>query len=318
MTGIFHFKRILPERSSIRNSLNTPLIRERLADLYDLLSPCRLCPRECNARRTEGETGFCKLTDHLHIFCTNLHYGEEPPLSSTAGSGTVFFSGCNLRCVYCQNFSFSQKDNGEYLTSDELADRMLILQSRGAININWVTATPHIPMAVEALATARENGLTIPLVHNCSGYESLDVIRLLDGIVDVYLPDAKYAHGKTAQRYSGAWDYPEINQAVLKEMYRQVGPLTCDEHGQAVRGMLIRHLVLPDGVTESRTVLKFIAEELGRDVPVSLMRQYFPAHRAHEYPDIARGITWEEYHSVLEYFDMLGFESAFIQYWEEA
>jgi putative pyruvate formate lyase activating enzyme len=253
----------------------------------------------------------------MQVFCTNLHYGEEPPLSGTTGSGTVFFSGCNLRCVYCQNFSFSQSDNGEFLAPDELADRMLILQSRGAININWVTATPHIPMAIEALATARENGLTIPLVYNCSGYESLEVIRLLDGIVDIYLPDAKYADGKTAQQYSGARDYPEINRAILKEMYRQAGPLTCDDQDYAVRGMLVRHLVLPDGVEESCSILKFIAEELGRDVTVSLMRQYFPAHRAHEYPDIARGITWEEYHRVLEFFDTLEFESAFIQYWEE-
>jgi putative pyruvate formate lyase activating enzyme len=160
---------------------------------------------------------------------------------------------------------------------------MLILQSRGAININWVTATPHIPMAVDALATARDNGLTIPLVYNCSGYESLEVIQLLDGIVDVYLPDAKYADGTTAQQYSSARDYPEINRTALREMYSQVGPLTCDSQGHAVRGMLIRHLVLPNGVDESCAILTFIAEELGRDVPVSLMRQYFPAHRANEY-----------------------------------
>ena len=299
------------------NTGNAHLIRERLAALHALQSPCRLCPRECAVNRKDGEAGFCKLTDRLQVFCTNLHYGEEPPLSGTTGSGTVFFSGCNLRCVFCQNFSFSQSENGEYLTPAELAERMLILQTRGAININWVTPTPHIPQAVEALAMAREKGLTIPLVYNCSGYETIEVLRLLEGIVDVYLPDAKYAQPEAAHRYSGARDYPEVNRAALLEMQRQTGPLCCDEHGHAIRGMLIRHLVMPDCVDGSRAVLKFIAEELSRDIPVSLMRQYFPAHRAHEYPDISRGITWEEYHSVLEYFDTLEFESAFIQHWEE-
>ena len=293
------------------------MIRERAGQLYQRLNPCRLCPRVCKVDRPAGKTGYCKLDARLKIFSTNLHYGEEPPISGISGSGTVFFSGCNLQCVYCQNFAFSHGDNGEIISPSELADRMLILQKRGAININWVTPTPQVAPAVEALAIARERGLTIPLVYNSSGYELLEILQLLEGIVDVYLPDAKYADSNQAGKYSDAPDYPAINRAALQEMFRQVGPLETNADDQAIRGLLIRHLVLPDDIAGSKETLRFIAEQISTDIPVSVMRQYFPAHHAHEWPEMSRGITWEEYHDVLHYFDTLGFTSAYIQQWDD-
>ena len=280
------------------------------------LSPCTLCPRNCKTDRDAGIKGFCGLSNELKIFCTNLHFGEEPPISGTKGSGTVFFSGCNLKCIYCQNFAFSQRDSGEIFSTQKLAEEMLELQNRGAHNINWVTPTPQLPFAVEALKIARENGLTIPLVYNCGGYESVEILKLLDGIVDIYLPDAKYFHNETAEEFSFAKNYQEINRAALKEMYRQVGALKTDEDGIATRGMIIRHLVLPNNVSGTREILSFIANELGTDVTISLMHQYFPTHLAVDHPTIGRKITWEEYHAALEWFDEFGFDSAFVQEWE--
>ncbi len=290
---------------------------DRIAALRALQSPCRLCPRNCNARRAAGARGVCGLPDELRVFCCNLHQGEEPPITGTRGSGTVFFSGCNLRCVFCQNYAFSQSLQGEVITPAELAARMLQLQTRGAHNINWVTPTPQLPQAVEALAIARAQGLTIPLVYNCSGYESLDVLRLLDGIVDIYLPDAKYAECGPARLYSSAPDYPAVNRAALKEMLRQVGQLQLDAQQIATRGLLIRHLILPDNLAGTPAVLRFIADELGRDTAVSVMRQYFPAHHARNVPALARTITWEEYEAALECFDALGLNTAYIQEWPE-
>ncbi len=292
-------------------------LKTAAAALRALQSPCRLCPRNCDSLRAAGKHGVCGLTDELRVFCCTLHQGEEPPISGTRGSGTVFFTGCNLRCVFCQNYAFSQSMQGEVITPAELAARMLQLQTRGAHNINWVTPTPQLPQAVEALAIARAQGLTIPLVYNCSGYESLAVLRLLDGIVDIYLPDAKYADAAPARLYSSAPDYPEINQSALKEMLRQVGQLQLDAHQIATRGLLIRHLILPDNLAGTSAVLRFIADELGRDTAVSLMRQYFPAHRARNFPALARGITWEEYEAALECFDALGLNTAYIQEWPD-
>lgn len=292
-------------------------LHERAARLHELLSPCRLCPRACGVLRADSARGFCQLGPGLRVFCTNLHHGEEPPLSGTIGSGTVFFTGCHLRCVFCQNFAFSQLGNGEDLTPAQLAARMLELQRRGAHNINWVTATAQIAPAVEALALAREQGLSIPLVYNCSGYESVEVLQVLDGVVDVYLPDAKYAAREPAARFSGAPDYPDINRLAIREMWRQVGPLQLDEHGIAQRGLLVRHLVLPHNLAGTREVLQMLYEECGTDVAISLMHQYFPAHRAPQYAEIARRITWEEYEAALDVFDEFGFTTAYIQEWEE-
>jgi len=293
------------------------LIRARLPRLEALLSPCRLCPRVCGVERAKGARGFCGLADSLLVYCANVHHGEEPPLSGSRGSGTVFFSGCNLRCLFCQNYAFSQLMNGEAMTPAGLAGQMLALERRGAHNINWVTPTPQVVRAVEALAIAREGGLTIPLVFNCSGYESVEVLHLLDGIVDIYLPDAKYADSASAQSCSSAPDYPGANQAALREMHRQVGNLELDKDGIAVRGMLVRHLVLPGNLAGTREVLAFLASSFGKDVAISLMRQYFPAHRAQDHPGLGRRITWEEYEQALHAFDNLGLTTAFIQEWDE-
>lgn len=297
--------------------LAAPELHARARRLHALLSPCRLCPRACGARRCGGEQGFCQLGAGLRVFCTNLHHGEEPPLSGSRGSGTVFFSGCNLRCVFCQNFSFSQFGNGAELTPDALAARMLDLQRRGAHNINWVTPSAQIAAAVEALAIARVGGLSLPLVYNCSGYESVEVLRLLDGVVDIYLPDAKYAAGEPAARFSSAPDYPVINRAAIREMWRQAGPLQLDAHGIAQRGLLVRHLVLPHNLAGTRGVLHMLYDECGTDVTISLMHQYFPAHHAQHIPEIARRITWEEYEAALQAFDDFSFTTAYIQDWQE-
>ena len=288
----------------------------RAIALEALSSPCRLCPRACNARRREGENGICRLDSGLRVFCANLHFGEEPPISLVRGSGTVFFSGCSLRCIFCQNYAFSHLMNGEMLTPRELAGKMCRLQQRGAHNINWVTATPQLPAAVEALAIARERGLRIPLVFNSSGYESLDVLRLLEGVVDLYLPDAKYATPEPAQRYSSAPDYPEVNRRALVEMYRQVGGVRLNADGSARRGLIIRHLVLPGNASGTAEVLRFIAQELGADVGVSLMHQYFPAYQAHADPVLGRPITWEEWEAALECLDAWEFETLYVQEWD--
>jgi putative pyruvate formate lyase activating enzyme len=268
-------------------------------------------------QRDAGERGLCGLGAGLRVYCCNLHHGEEPPLSGTRGSGTVFFSGCNLRCVFCQNYGFSHLLNGVEMTPHTLAHHMLQLQQRGAHNINWVTPTPQLPEAVAALAIARAQGLDCPLVFNCSGYEALEALRLLDGVVDIYLPDAKYADATAARIYSDAADYPAVNRTALREMLRQVGQLQLDVQGVAVRGLLIRHLVLPENLGGTAAILRFIAAELGRDTAVSLMRQYFPAHRARDFTAINRGITWDEYEAALRCFDELGLTTAFIQEWHD-
>ena len=248
-------------------------VLERLKDaiekIDELSSPCLLCPRECKAKRKEGETGVCGLDDKLKVFCCNLHFGEEPPLSGTGlkegvpgkGSGTVFFSGCNLRCVYCQNFAFSHNGNGSFMTVEELAEEMLKLQKRGAKNINFVTPTPQILPALKALYLAREKGMDLPLLYNCGGYESLEVLKALDGVVDIYLPDAKYQDNALAKKYSYAEDYPEKNLLALKEMWRQTKNFSFDEEGYMTKGMIVRHLVLPNAVENSLAVMDRLFSE---------------------------------------------------------
>lgn len=293
--------------------LSVAEIHARADALIEYLSPCRLCPHQCGVERTRGETGICGLNDELIVFCTNLHWGEEPPITGTRGSGTVFFSGCNLRCVFCQNFAFSHRKNGIAMSPEVLADKMCALQAQGAHNVNWVTATPQLPGAVRALAIARENGLTLPLVYNCGGYESCEILSLLEGIVDIYLPDAKYASEQNADCFSSAANYPTVNRAALAEMYRQVGALTCNQEGIATHGMLVRHLVLPDDHAGTRDVLAYLCALGGKDMPMSVMRQYFPTHRAQEFPAIARRITDEEYEEALTLIGEWDMTAVFIQ-----
>ena len=301
-------------------------LRKAISKLETLLSPCKLCPRHCRAKRSEGERGVCELDGRLKVFCCNLHFGEEPPLSGTGlkdgvaakGSGTVFFSGCNLRCVYCQNFAFSHKGNGRFMTVEELAEEMLKLQQRGAKNINFVTPTPQILPALKALLIARENGLTLPLLYNCGGYESIEVLKALDGVVDIYLPDAKYQDNALAKKYSYAEDYPEKNLLALKEMWRQTKNFSFDEEGYMTKGMIVRHLVLPNAVENSLAVMDRLfsefADESGK-VPFgfSLMCQYFPTFNSKNYPELKDRLSFDEYLKTLEKLDTMDFELEFVQ-----
>jgi len=278
-----------------------------------MLADCRLCPRECGVNRLEGETGTCGAGAAARVSSHNSHHGEEPPISGSRGSGTIFLTHCNLKCSFCQNYPISHLGNGSDVSPGELAAMMLSLQTRGCHNINFVTPTHYMPQIIEALEIAARGGLRVPLVYNCGGYESLDAVRLLEGIVDIYMPDIKYADEEPAMKLSRAPRYFEHATAAVTEMYRQVGTLQMDDDGIATRGLLIRHLVLPAGLAGSRKVLEFIARKLSKDVFVSVMEQYFPAHLACGIPGMDRGITAGEYAGVVDIVDELGLENGWIQ-----
>ena len=301
-------------------------LKEAIARIEELSSPCLLCPRECKAKRKEGEVGVCGLSDKLKVFCCNLHFGEEPPLSGTGlregvkakGSGTIFFSGCNLRCVFCQNFAFSHNGNGKFMTVEDLSEEMLKLQKRGAKNINFVTPTPQILPALKALYLAREKGMDLPLLYNCGGYESLEVLKALEGVVDIYLPDAKYQDNSLAKKYSYAEDYPEKNILALKEMWRQTKEFSYDEDGYMTKGMIVRHLVLPNAVENSLAVMDKLEKEFADDegkIPFgfSLMCQYFPTFQSAKYPELKDRLSFDEYLKTLEKLDTMDFELEFVQ-----
>jgi putative pyruvate formate lyase activating enzyme len=291
------------------------LIRSRLKAAYRLLSPCRVCPRACGVDRLVGETGFCGMGFHPVVASDNLHFGEEPPISGTRGSGTVFFGGCSLGCSFCQNYPISHLRNGNRVTLPGLAGMMLKLQERGAHNINFVTPTHFSPQILGALAIAYANGLTIPLVWNSSGYETVELLELLDGVVDIYMPDMKFADPESAGRLTGARDYPEVNRLAILEMHRQVGLLELDEDGIAKKGLIIRHLVLPANLAGTDEVLRFIAEKISRRTSISLMSQYFPAHQALNQPPLDRPVTVEEYAQARESLERHGLTEGWVQEW---
>jgi putative pyruvate formate lyase activating enzyme len=281
---------------------------------YKLLESCRVCPRECGVNRLKNDKlGFCRSGLNPVISSVSPHHGEEPPLSGTKGSGTIFFTNCNLRCVYCQNYPISQMGNGEERTPGELACQMLWLQEQGCHNLNLVTPTHFVPQILKALSIAMQRGFNLPIVYNTSGYESMETLRLLDGIVNIYLPDMRYSDNAAAMKYSIAPDYPEINRAAIKEMYRQVGNLVLDEQGVAKQGLIIRHLVLPGNIAGTEGVMKFLAEEISKDVSISLMSQYFPAYRAKEFQEINRRITTEEYEKAYKIMLKHGLENGWVQ-----
>lgn len=270
-------------------------LKQRIQLLTEFLKECRLCPRECRVNRLNGEIGYCKAPSEIMVSSAFPHFGEEPPLVGYHGSGTIFLTHCNLRCVFCQNYDISHLGRGEQITSSEIAKAMVKLQEMGCHNINFVTPTHYAPQIVASLPEAIEMGLSLPIVYNCSGYESIEVIRLLDGVIDIYMPDAKYMDEKFSKQFSNAPDYPEVIKKVLKEMYRQVGDLKTNSKRIAERGLLIRHLVMPGGVASSEAVLKFIAEEISPHSYVNIMDQYRPEYRAYEYSEISRRITHKEY-----------------------
>jgi len=270
-------------------------LNHRIQLLEEFLKECRLCPRECRVNRLNGEVGYCKAPSELMVSSAFPHFGEEPPLVGYHGSGTIFLTHCNLRCVFCQNYDISHLGRGEPITPSEMAKAMFKLQEMGCHNINFVTPTHYAPQIIASLPEAIEMGLSLPIVYNCSGYESIEVIRLLDGVIDIYMPDAKYMDEKFSNQFSNAQDYPEVLRKVLKEMHRQVGDLKTNSKGIAERGLLIRHLVMPGGVASSETVLKFIGEEISPHSYVNIMDQYRPEYKAYEYSEISRRITHKEY-----------------------
>jgi putative pyruvate formate lyase activating enzyme len=286
----------------------------RIEAAWSMLGRCKLCPHRCGANRLNGERGICRMGALPKVSSWNLHPWEEPPISGTRGSGTIFFSGCTGRCLFCQNYPISQLGHGKEVTHERLAGMMLELQRRGAHNINFVTPTHFVPHILSALPYAIRGGLCLPLVYNTSGYERVEVLRLLERIIDLWLPDAKYADPATARRLSGFQNYVKYNRAALCEIYRQVGDeLVLDREGNAQRGMIIRHMVLPGGLAGTSQILHWIAQELSPRIHISLMDQYFPAYRAVGDPLLGRKITVDEYLAALDSYEAAGLERGWCQ-----
>ena len=267
----------------------------KIKALEDILKNCNLCPRNCNVDRISGEKGFCRTGDKPFVSSWNPHFGEEKPLVGQCGSGTIFFARCNLGCLFCQNWTISHLGEGRIISFETLAQIMLTLQNYGCHNINLVTPTHQVPMILRSLQIAIECGLHLPLVYNCGGYESIDTLRILDGIVDIYMPDFKYSFPDVALKYSKAKDYPPVAKAAIKEMHRQVGDLVTDKKGVALRGLLVRHLVLPEGLAGTEEIVRFLVEEISPNTYTNIMAQYYPCYQAGEFPPLDRRITNDEY-----------------------
>jgi putative pyruvate formate lyase activating enzyme len=271
-----------------------------IEQLRDLMDPCTICPRECKVHRRDGQTGFCGIGDMPIVSSVGPHFGEESVLVGSGGSGTIFFAGCNLGCVFCQNFDISHHRHGNPVTIEQLARSMLELQYYGCCNINFVTPTHVAPAIVAALDLAREEGLTLPTVYNTGGYDSVETLKLLEGFVDIYMPDMKYADTKVAEDLSAAPDYPQINREAVKEMHRQVGDLKTDK-GVATRGLLVRHLVLPENLAGSFETIDFLADQISSKTTINIMDQYRPCYKASSHLKINRRPTPEEIQSVRRY-----------------
>lgn len=284
-----------------------------IRDLLDIYTSCTLCPRACRVDRTKGELGYCRLPAGIMMDCALAHHGEEPPLSGTGGAGTLFLSSCNLGCVYCQNYQISHSACGRDISVSQLAGVMLDLQKQGCHNIEPVTPTPQTPSIMEALDMARGHGLTVPFVYNCGGYENPDVIRMLDGMVDIYLPDFKYGLDEDARLFSDAPEYPRFALASIREMARQVGDGLIVENGIAARGMIIRHLVLPGRLENSKEALRRLRNEISANVCISLMSQYSPTPNVQAHPQLGRRIHRAEYDEILNFALKLDFENLFVQ-----
>ncbi|MDY7079300.1 MAG: radical SAM protein [Chloroflexota bacterium] len=283
--------------------------------LTDQLTRCECCPRKCGLNRSAGQFGFCRISSSVQISHADLHFGEEPPISGTKGSGTIFFSGCNLRCVFCQNYQISQEfhtGRTRTLTTDELASEILRLQDKGVHNINFVSPSHVIFQMADAILAAQRQGLVVPVVYNTNGYDSVDALRQIRGLVDIYLPDIKYMTNEPGKRFSMVDDYADVIPGVLGEMLAQVGHLEMDQDGIAVRGLLVRHLVLPNHLDNSQRCLRFLAD-LSPDIFVSIMSQYSPQYKARDYPGINRPLTKHEYDEITDYALDLGLENVFVQ-----
>ena len=278
-----------------------------------MLDNCTLCPHKCGINRLEGNKGRCKCDNKLKIALASLHMFEEPCISGTNGSGTVFFSNCNLNCIYCQNYEISNLGKGKEITVEHLAEIFLNQQEKGAHNINLVTPTMYVYQIIEAIEIAKLNGLNIPIVYNSNGYENLDTIKLLNGYIDVYLPDLKYYSNELSKKYSKVDNYFETATNAIKEMYKQVGKAQFDENGLIKKGVIIRHLVLPNHIQNTKNILKWIKSNMPNDIYVSIMAQYFPTYKAKEDDLINRKLNKKEYKEVLTYLYSLDLENGYIQ-----
>ncbi|MGO9952666.1 MAG: radical SAM protein [Dissulfurispiraceae bacterium] len=274
-------------------------MNESIGKAISMLKNCRLCPRQCEIDRLQDERGNCRTGRAAMVSSYNPHFGEEDPLVGTNGSGTIFMTNCNLNCVFCQNWDISHLSEGREVNTIALADMMLSLQRRGCHNINFVTPTHVVPQILEALPYAIEGGLDVPLIYNTSGYDSVESLKLLDGIFDIFMPDFKLWDPEKSRKYLQAPDYPEIAREALKEMHRQVGYLTHNGNGIAVRGILLRHLVMPGGVAEIREIMRFIAGQISPDTYVNIMDQYHPCGNARKYPSLDKRITQSEYEAAV-------------------
>lgn len=277
-----------------------------------MLEKCELCPRKCMIDRNKSK-GFCGQTNELVVARASLHMWEEPCISGSNGSGTVFFSGCNLKCVYCQNYSISTKNSGKQITIDRLAEIFLELQKKGALNINLVTPTHYVIQIIKALEIAKNKGLHIPIVYNSSGYESVETLKLLDGFIDIYLPDFKYYDDIYSIKYSNAPNYFNIASAAIKEMSRQVGKAKFDDNGIMKKGIIVRHLLLPGLISDSKKILKYLYNTYKDDIYISIMNQYTPLPHVKKYKELNRKVSNEEYEELINYAIDLGITNGFIQ-----
>lgn len=274
---------------------------------------CRICPRGCGADRKKGGKGYCRAPANPVVYSYDAHHGEEPPISGARGSGTIFFSGCNMKCVYCQNYYFSQLDAGKELSVDKLADIMISLQGAGCHNINLVNPTHFVPAITASLEKAVSLGLEIPIIYNTGGYDLVDTLKLLEGIIDIYLPDMRYSDNEMAKIYSDSPNYTEVNRAAVREMVRQTGNLMLDDDNIAVKGAIIRLLTLPENVSGLKDTLEFIKENIGEGAYLSIMSQYYPTYKAFGYRAISRGVTRDEYKNVVDYAKLLGLNNGWVQ-----
>lgn len=285
--------------------------------MLEKLDNCVLCPHKCNVNRNKGELGRCKMNSNIKIALYSLHKFEEPCISGKNGSGTIFFTGCNLSCIYCQNYKISQEHIGKEITVERLAEIFIEQQEKGAENINLVTPTMYVYHIIEAIDLARKSGLKIPIVYNSNGYESLETLKLLEGYIDIYLPDLKYAVDKIGKKYSKTDNYFEIATNAVKEMYRQVGAPKFNKQGIIQKGLIIRHLILPNNILNSKLILNWIKNNIDENVYISLMAQYFPTYLAKNESSINRKVNEREYNSIINYMEKIGLKKGYIQDLEE-
>jgi putative pyruvate formate lyase activating enzyme len=288
-------------------------IKEKINRLNKLLSRCTLCPHRCRVDRISGEKGFCGAGKDMIISTAMPHHGEEPPISGTGGSGTIFFSHCNMRCCYCQNYQISQERDGYAISPKDLAEKMVMLKDHGVHNINLVSPSIWLPGILKTLKIARKSGMGLPIVYNTGGYDDPAIIKMLEGIIDIYMPDMRYSDSKIAEKYSSVDDYVKYNRESIIEMFRQVGPLRLNKDGIAQKGLLVRLLVMPGNISGIKDTLDFIKDKISLEVYLSIMAQYHPSYKAQDFPELSRRITAQEYRDVLEYAASLGFKHGWTQ-----